>query len=142
MTTSKGDLRRRMPGCAATLLSLALLLALPISAWAQTVAVRLDRNQVTVPEDGSRSASYGVALTREPTTSRTVTISTSTDSTDAAVLLNTQTLTFTKDNWSEYQTVTVTGVDDDVDSDRTETLSNALDPGTIVAVKIPLVRCK
>ena len=82
---------------------------------------------LTLAEAGGRGA-YTIVLESEPTGDVTVTVSSS-DSTAATVDLNR--LTFTPDNWSTPQTVTVTGVDDDRvnDSPRTATVSHGISGG-------------
>ena len=77
----------------------------------------------TVSEDGAVTDSYQVVLTSEPT--QDVTIAVTSDDTDAATV-DSDTLTFTPSNWNQPQSVTVTGVDDDIDqsTDRTVSISH------------------
>ncbi len=73
----------------------------------------------TVKEGGSDSDSYAIALSKAPTADVTVTVSAGT-----GVQVNkaggtagaSQTLTFTTTSWNTPQTITVTGVDDNIDS--------------------------
>lgn len=66
---------------------------------------------LTTSEDGA-SATFTVALDSQPTADVTINVS-SGDTTEGAV--NTSAMTFTPSNWNIAQTVTVTGVNDDVD---------------------------
>ena len=77
---------------------------------ARAVIVSLDR--VSVDEAGGKAA-YTVVLGSEPTGAVTVTPL----SGDASVAAVSGALTFTPSDWSAPQTVTVTGVDDDIDND-------------------------
>ena len=81
--------------------------------------LELSKTGVTVTEAAAgRTAKYTVVLSTEPTAEVTVAVS----SGDAGVATVTPTsLTFSTTNWKTKQTVTVTGVDDEVDnaSDRT-----------------------
>ena len=82
---------------------------------------------ITVAEDGG-TADYGVRLTSRPTSEVTITPS----SDDAAVAMVGQVvLTFTPTNWMDYQTVTVTGVNDDLDNrdDNRKTVINHMGRG-------------
>ena len=78
---------------------------------------------VTEKSGGGRSDTYTVVLDSEPTTEVTITVE-SGDS--GAATVSPATLTFTTTNWNTAQTVTVTGVDDQVDqsSDRSVTISH------------------
>ncbi|MGL6280904.1 MAG: hypothetical protein ACRC2J_00685, partial [Microcoleaceae cyanobacterium] len=67
-------------------------------------------NPLVVSEVGSKEY-LGVHLTSKPTTNVTLALS-STDATEGEVTPNT--LTFTTDNWNQYQNVTVTGKQDTV----------------------------
>ncbi len=87
----------------------------------------LSSTTLTVGEGGS--GTYTVALDSEPTRSVTVTVSSSANATvdtDPATTGDQSTLTFTAGNWSTPQTVTVSGLDDDIDnaSDLTATVTN------------------
>ena len=75
-------------------------------------AVIVSAERVSVDEDGG-TADYTVALGSQPTGAVTVTPS----SGDASVAAVSGALTFTATDWSTPQTVTVTGVDDDIDND-------------------------
>ena len=80
-------------------------------------------NDVSVDEDGG-TETYTVALESEPTGNVTVTPA----SGDASVATVSAALTFTASNWSTAQTVTVTGVNDDIDNstDRTVQISHTM----------------
>ncbi|MYC43614.1 MAG: hypothetical protein F4X52_13890, partial [Acidimicrobiaceae bacterium] len=82
-----------------------------------TAGVRLGIvSSLTVPEDGSRRGSWSVVLGSEPTADVEVSV-VSGDS--SAVLVDgggSVVLTFTPGSWDTAQTVTVVGVDDDVDN--------------------------
>ena len=77
----------------------------------------------TVSEDGTVKDSYEVVLTSEPT--HDVTIAVTSGDTNIATA-SPATLTFTPGNWNQPQSVTVTGVDDDIDqsTDRTVSISH------------------
>ncbi|MYA75135.1 MAG: hypothetical protein F4Y27_10700, partial [Acidimicrobiaceae bacterium] len=82
-----------------------------------TAGVRLGIvSSLTVPEDGSRRGSWSVVLGSEPTADVEVSVV----SGDSSVLLvdgaGSVVLTFTPGSWDTAQTVTVVGVDDDVDN--------------------------
>ena len=83
-------------------------------------SLTLSAGTLTIAEDGGTDT-YTVVLDSEPT--GTVTVS-STDTSIATV--NTSTLTFTTGDWDTAQTVTVTGVNDDVDNAtaRSTTITN------------------
>ncbi len=87
------------------------------------VTVTETEGATAVSEDGTVTDSYEVVLTSEPT--QDVTIVFASDDTDVATV-DTNTLTFTPGNWDQPQTVTVTGVDDDIDqsADRTVNISH------------------
>ena len=93
-------------------------------------SLTLSAPTVTVTEAAgdSNTATYTVALSEVP--SETVTVSVSSDDTNVATV-SPASLTFTTADWSEVQTVTVTGVDDDIDNatDRTATITNAASGG-------------
>ena len=76
--------------------------------------LKISRNLVTVTEaaGSAHTATYTVALTSQPTAG--VTVSLSSGNTDAATV-SPATLTFSAGNWKVGQTVTVTGVDDEVE---------------------------
>ena len=86
-----------------------------------TRGVTLSKNAVTVEENGS-SDTYTVVLTSEPTANVTVT-PTSDDEGTATV---SGMLTFTATTWDTARTVTVTGVDDDSDGDRSATIRHTV----------------
>ncbi len=76
-----------------------------------TRGITLDPDSVTVDEAGG-TAEYSVALTSEPTADVTVTPA----SGDAMAATVSGALTFTPSDWSTAQSVTVTGVNDDLDN--------------------------
>ena len=87
-----------------------------------TAGVTVSEDILTVPEGGSNF--YTVVLDTQPTADVTVTIS-GQDGTD--ITLSNDTLTFTSENWSAAQTVTVSaGQDDDAATDSAVTLSHAV----------------
>ena len=83
---------------------------------------------VTEASGSSQTATYTVALASQPTSA--VTVSLSSGDEDAATV-SPGTLTFTTTNWKNSQTVTVTGVDDDMDNDpdRTTAISHTASGG-------------
>ena len=87
-----------------------------------TVGVTVSQSMVTVTEeDGSgRTATYTLVLNTQPTAEVTITPA----SDDTSVAMVSDALTFTTMNWNTPQTVTVTGVDDDIDSDRTTSVTH------------------
>ena len=87
--------------------------------------VTVDPTELTVPEDGSSTGNYTVVLDTVPTADVIITVANS--NTLAATVSPATTLTFTQTNWDTAQTVTVTGVNDNVDNpsdERTATLSH------------------
>ena len=80
----------------------------------QTRGLKFSRDLVSVTEaaGSAHTATYTVALSSQPTAG--VTVSLSSGNTDAATV-SPATLTFTASNWSDTQTVTVTGVDDEAE---------------------------
>ena len=90
-----------------------------------TAGVVVSETSVTVDEDGG-TATYTVVLTSQPSSNVTVT-PTSSATGNATV---SGALTFTPTNWETAQTVTVTGVNDDVDgADRAATISHTVAGG-------------
>ena len=83
----------------------------------------LSKSSVTVTEaaGAGRTATYRVALSEAPATDVTVTV-VSADTGVATV--SSASLTFTDQNWDTAQTLTVTGVDDDIDNDDRSTAIN------------------
>ena len=80
---------------------------------------------LSVPEDGGTTADYTLVLDTAPTAD--VTIAVASDTVTAATV-SSASLTFTPTNWNTAQTVTVTGVNDDVDNpsdERTATVTHA-----------------
>ncbi len=107
------------PAC--VILSAAIVLASippPIAAQQETRSLVFSNNRVSVTEAAGRkhTATYTVALATRPTADVTVTLSLLKDK--DAVIVSPATLTFTTENWQQGQTVTVTGVDDNVQNDR------------------------
>ena len=95
-----------------------------------TAGVTVSVTQLTVTEaaGAGRTATYTVKLNTQPTGEVTITPSSSAESATTV----SRALTFTTANWSTAQTVTVTGVDDDVDqvgTDRTATVSHTVSGG-------------
>lgn len=67
---------------------------------------------LTTAESGSKTASFEVELKSQPTGNVTISL---TSSNTAEGTVSATPLTFTSSNWDQAQTVTVTGVNDDVD---------------------------
>ena len=83
-----------------------------------TAPVTLTPKTLSVAENGG-TRTYTVVLSTEPTHEVTVTLTAGTKvtvDTDSITTGNQNTLTFTTSNWNMAQTVTVTGVNDDVDN--------------------------
>jgi large repetitive protein len=76
---------------------------MPPIAVTATDGVAVSTNQLTV-EEGGASAAYTIALTTQPTANVTVSV----DNTGTPLTITPATVTFTADNWSIAQTVTVT----------------------------------
>ena len=95
-----------------------------------TKDIVLSKTAVTVTEasGAANTAEYTVKLATQP--SATVTVAVSSSDTDAATV-NKASLSFTTTNWNQPQTVTLTGVDDDLDNmpDRTATVSHSASGG-------------
>ncbi len=88
--------------------------------------VTLSRAALTVDPEAGGTDTYTVVLDTQPTAD--VTITPASDDTDAATV--SPALTFTNTNWNTPQTVTVTGVNDDIDNtgnSRTATVSHTAD---------------
>ena len=83
--------------------------------------VTVDPTSVTVPE-ASGTSTYTVVLDTVPTADVTIAVA---SDTDTAATVSSASLTFTPTNWDTAQTVTVTGVNDDVPGDRTATVTHA-----------------
>ena len=111
-------------------------------------SVSVSKTSVEVDESGA-SATFNVALGSRPTADVTIPVSSS-DLTEATV--NTNILTFTPSNWAENQTVTVTGVSDNIadgnqtltivlgtPTDSADTKYRALDPSDVGVTTIDLV---
>ena len=106
-------------------LALCCLLAPPGAGAQATQGVTVSPSAVSVTEasGSARTATYAVVLDKQPTGDVTVDV----ESGDtAAVTVSPASLTFTTTNWDTAQTVTATGVDNDVDDglQRTVTLTN------------------
>jgi ribosomal protein L9 len=76
-----------------------------------SAGVSLSKSNLAVSEIGS-TGTYEVMLTSQPTATVTIAV---TSSNVGEATVEPATLTFTASNWDTPQTVTVTGVDDDVD---------------------------
>ena len=101
------------------------------------IGITVSRQAVSVDENGGM-AIYTVVLDSLPTGDVTVT-PTSSAPANATV---SGALTFTEANWNEPQTVTVTGVDDDIDNpgdERTATISHAISGGGYAVVEAAAV---
>ena len=114
--------RRRMSGCAVVLLAAALLLAVPATGWAQRVLVinpvdiKVCENATTTDcATNSNTGTYNVNLGTVPKGTVTVTLAVESDH-SKLLIVDKELLTFTPDNWSASQPVSVTGTDDDVDN--------------------------
>ena len=86
--------------------------------------VTVDPTELTVPEDGSSTGNYTLVLDTLPTADVIITVA---NSNTLAATVSPETLTFTQTNWDTAQTVTVTGVNDNVDNPsdaRTASLSH------------------
>ena len=79
---------------------------------------------VTEAEGAGRTTTYTVQLASRPTGE--VMVALSLDATVATVVPATLTFTALTNNWETPQTVTVTGVDDDIDRDRGTTIAHAV----------------
>ena len=99
-----------------------------------TAGVTVSETMVTVPENGGM-ADYTVVLDTQPTDDVTITPA----SDDTSVALVSGALTFTTTDWSTAQTVTVTGVNDNIDSDRTTTVTHAATSSDINYEGVPVV---
>ncbi len=100
-----------------------------------TKGVTLSKGSVTVTEASGtgRTATYTVALASQPTAAVTVAVS---SSAETAATVMPASLSFTTTNWNSAKTVTVTGVDDDVDNtpDRTATISHQASGGDYASI--------
>ena len=87
-----------------------------------------DRVTVTEASGTGRTATYTVALSSQPTAAVSVEVATA-DATAATVAP--ATVSFTTSNWKTGKTVTVTGVDDDLDNtaDRTTEIGHTASGG-------------
>ena len=95
----------------------------------------LSKSSITgLHEDGTPSQTYTVKLTQEPSANVTVAIA----GLAGVVDVSPESLTFTPDNYNTTQTVTVTGVEDDVDSIRTVTITNTPLGGRLRRRPLPL----
>ena len=103
-----------------------------------TAGVTLSKSAVTVTEatGAGRSATYTVKLNTQPSGNVTVT-PTSGDSGVARV--SPASLTFTSSDWNTAQQVTVTGVDDSIDKDRSTIINHAASGGGYNSVSITSV---
>ena len=104
---------------------------------APSPGVSITPTTLTVAENGG-TATYTVVLDSQPTANVTVTPTSS--ATSAATVSGA--LTFSTTTWNTAQTVTVTGVDDDIDSDRTTTITHTVSKtGGYDNVTAPSVGC-
>ncbi len=101
-----------------------------------TVGVTLSTSAVTVTEasGNSNTDTYTVVLNTRPTGTVTVT---PTSSNSGVATVSPASLTFTSANWNTAQPVTVTGVDDRVDADRSTTITHTVTGGGYDSVRIP-----
>ena len=90
----------------------------------------LSKTSVTVQEDGGTDT-YTVRLATKPTA--TVTVTPSSGDKNAATVKPSN-LMFTTTSWNRTQTVTVTGVNDDVDSNRTTTITHSVTGGDYAGI--------
>ena len=93
------------------------------------VGVSIDPTSLTVTEGDAAGASYAVTLTSQPAGDVTIAISghSGTDLTLSGTTLTNNVLTFTTENWSTVQTVTVKAAEDgDADQDADVTLVHAM----------------
>ncbi len=106
-----------------------------------TAGVEVSPTAVTVAENGGTD-SYSVRLTSEPTSAVTVIASSSATSAVKVGGAQSDTLTFTTSNWGTNQSVSLTGVNDNVDNpndQRTATISHAVSGGDYGSVTAPSV---
>ena len=96
--------------------------------------VTVSATQVSVAEAGG-TATYSVALTSQPAGDVTITPTSS----DASIATVSGALTFGTGSWSSPQTVTVTGVNDDVTGDRSATIKHAVSGADYGGVSAPSV---
>ena len=87
-----------------------------------TAGFTVSKIALTIDENAG-TGSFTVVLNSEPTSD--VVFDVTSDKTDEATI-DKSTLTFTSANWDTSQTVTVTGVDDDIDRDDTATITVAV----------------
>ena len=90
----------------------------------EVAGVTVSETERTVSEDGNSRDTYTVVLTSAPTAEVTIAVA---SDTDTAATVSPASLTFTTADWDTAQTVTVIGVDDDIDNpsdERTATLSH------------------
>ncbi|MCK0133553.1 BspA family leucine-rich repeat surface protein [Arenibacter sp. S6351L] len=83
----------------------------------------LNKTTLTIDEDGG-TGTFTVVLDAEPTSD--VVLDITSDDTDEATV-DKASLTFTTENWNTPQTVTVTGVNDDIDGDDTTSITISVD---------------
>ena len=88
---------------------------------AAAAGVTVTPTAFSVPEDGGTTADYTLVLDTAPTANVTIAVA---SDTDTAATVSSASLTFTPTDWDTAQTVTVTGVNDDVPGDRTATVSH------------------
>ncbi len=114
-------------GLAVMLLALPMLSGLSNEAIAQTAGVTISPTTITIDENGG-SDTYTVVLNTVP--AGDVEIAVSSDTVSAATV-EPMVLTFTTEDWSMAQRVTVTGVNDDTDNpgSREAMLSHSISMG-------------
>ena len=88
---------------------------------AAAAGVTVTPETLSVPEDGGTTADYTLVLDTAPTADVTIAVA---SDTDTAATVSSASLTFTTTDWNTAQTVTVTGVNDDVPGDRTATVTH------------------
>ena len=111
----RGQLKVRKANVAVLVLALAFMgMAVPAGAQTADLVTSVDSASIT---EGGTAGSFTVSLGAQPTTPVTVSVASS-DTLQATV--SPAYLTFTSDNWSANQTVSVTAVDDTTaDGDKT-----------------------
>ena len=99
---------------------------LPVTVVDDDRAIVLSRTALSVDEGGATGASYTVKLATQPSEEVTVAVS---GHTGTDVSVDTASLTFTTDDWSTAQTVTVTAAEDDDGADDAVTLTHTATGG-------------
>ena len=101
-----------------------------------TLAVVLSETHLTVTEEATAGSSYTVKLATKPSSAVTVTISghSGTDLALSGATLTNNRLTFTVDDWTTAQTVTVKAAEDDDAATDTATLAHTASGGDYAGV--------